>query len=70
MKDGKSYAQRIDLPKGEPEYPVTDDELKNKFMSLATDLVSDERAERIWKAVMNIEALDDLSEFTALLRAE
>jgi 2-methylcitrate dehydratase PrpD len=70
MKDGKSYSQRIDLPKGEPEYPVTDDELKKKFMSLATDLVSDNRAEQIWEVVMNIEVLGDLSEFTALLRAK
>jgi len=58
------------VEKTEPEFPVSDDELKNKFMSLATDLVSDKRAEGIWEMGMNIEALDDLSEFTAMLRAE
>ena len=62
--------KRIELPKGEPEFPVTDDERKNKFMSLAKDLVSDERADRIWEMGMCIKEMDDLAEFTTLLRAE
>ncbi len=65
--DGTVYSERVDLPKGEPEFPVTDQELKNKFMSLSCDLVSAERAEKIWDVGMRIDELDDVNEFTALL---
>lgn len=65
--DGKVFSKRVDLPKGEPEFPVTDQELKNKFMSLAGDLVSAARAEKIWETGMRIDELDDVGEFTALL---
>ena len=33
--DGICRTERIDVPKGEPENPLSDDELKEKFMSLA-----------------------------------
>jgi 2-methylcitrate dehydratase PrpD len=65
--DGTVYSERVDLPKGEPEFPVTDEELKDKFMSLSTDLVSSEQAETIWETGMRIDELKDVGEFTALL---
>jgi len=34
--DGKEFTQRVDYPKGEPENPLTDDELRHKFVSLVT----------------------------------
>lgn len=34
-KDGRSYTERIDFPKGEPENPLSDIELEEKFISLA-----------------------------------
>lgn len=34
-KDDKSYTERVDFPKGEPENPLSDIELEEKFMSLA-----------------------------------
>lgn len=33
--DGKHYSQRVDYPKGEPENPLTDKDLEEKFISLA-----------------------------------
>src|SRR5690606_5641480 len=33
-KEGQVVTQRIDYPKGEPENPISDDELKEKFISL------------------------------------
>lgn len=35
MKDGYIHSHRIDYPKGEPENPLTDEELVQKFNSLA-----------------------------------
>lgn len=34
--DGKIYRERVDLPKGEPENPVTDKEIIKKFKELAS----------------------------------
>jgi len=36
LTDGSTYSHRVDYPKGEPENPLTDEELNDKFMSLAT----------------------------------
>src|SRR5690606_25240829 len=33
-KDGQVATERVDYPKGEPENPISDDELKEKFISL------------------------------------
>lgn len=35
MKDGIVYSQQVDYPKGEPENPISEEELEQKFMSLA-----------------------------------
>lgn len=35
MKDGTTLSRRVDYPKGEPENPLTDEELEAKFVSLA-----------------------------------
>jgi hypothetical protein len=56
--------------KGEPEDPVSDEQLRRKFDSLATDAVSVERAERIWQTALRLEELKSLSELAGLLRTE
>jgi 2-methylcitrate dehydratase PrpD len=68
-KDGRVLSARRDLPKGEPEYAISDLELKDKFMSLATDCVSPERAEAIWSAVFALDEMNKLSNLTVLLQA-
>ena len=66
-RDGRLLSARRDLPKGEPEHPLSDDELKQKYVSLATDAVSAERAEAIWAAVSKLDDIDDVAMLTALL---
>ncbi|HSR11326.1 MAG TPA: MmgE/PrpD family protein [Thermodesulfobacteriota bacterium] len=68
-KDGRVLSARRDLMKGEPEYPVSDSELKRKFMSLAQDAVSPKRAEEIWEMVFRLEELKSVSPLMNLLRA-
>lgn len=36
LYDGTKLTYQVDYPKGEPENPLTDEELENKFISLAT----------------------------------
>lgn len=68
-KDGKVYSARYDLPKGEPEVPITDSELEEKFISLATDTISKKAARGIIDIVWNLEHLKDVKELMPLLKA-
>lgn len=69
-RDGRVFAERRDLPKGEPEYPCSLNDMREKFLSLASDTVTVERAEEIWKTIMRLEELPDIRELTALLVAD
>jgi 2-methylcitrate dehydratase PrpD len=69
-KDGKVLSARRDIMKGEPEYPLSDGELKQKFNSLAADAVSPDRAEQLWRAIFQLEESPSVSELTRLLRAQ
>ena len=66
--DGRLLTTRRDLMKGEPEDPVSDPELKRKFTSLATDAVSADRAEEIWRTVFRLEEMKSVSPLVNLLR--
>jgi len=54
-KTGKKIVERIDFPKGEPENPITDEELKRKFMELASYSLSQEYIKKIIEIVADIE---------------
>lgn len=59
MDDGTIIKQRVDFPKGEPENPLTQQELEEKFRSLAifgrlTKEECDEVIEEIWKEDLEI----------------
>jgi 2-methylcitrate dehydratase PrpD len=69
-KDGRLLSARRDIMKGEPEYPVSDEELKRKFVSLATDAISADRAEQLWQVIFRLEELKTLSELARLLRVD
>jgi hypothetical protein len=53
--------------KGEPEHPISDDELKFKFMSLATDCLDKEQAKDLWNAIYDLENLGSIGDLTKLL---
>lgn len=68
MKDGRSFSSRRDLPKGEPEHPLSDAEIKEKFMDLACDSVSAAQAEKIYQMVLDFENIEDVQSLSRLLR--
>jgi len=65
---GETYSRRVDLPKGEPEDPMSPAELERKFEILGSTQYSSGRLEEIKKAVADFENLTDVSEFTKLLQ--
>lgn len=65
--DGRLLIARWDLMKGEPEHPVSDDELKFKFMSLATDCLDKGQADDLWNTISDLENINSITDLTKLL---
>jgi 2-methylcitrate dehydratase PrpD len=68
-RDGRALTARRDLPAGEPEHPLSDGELKTKFLSLACDALPVEHAEAVWDAIFALDDMDNVSALTGLLRS-
>jgi 2-methylcitrate dehydratase PrpD len=67
-KDGKQYTVRVDHPKGDPENPVTDDELIDKFSLLSSATISKDKMNKIIDTALRLDKLTDINELASLLR--
>lgn len=65
-KDGRVFKEFTKFAKGDPENPMSDEECRNKFMSLATMSISESRAAEIYDTVMRLDELGDIHELTRL----
>lgn len=66
-REGQTVSQRVDYPKGEPENPMTHDELVDKYRILAGKVFSEDRVERILRGAEGLEDLADCNALTTLL---
>ncbi len=64
--DGKEYSKKIAYPLGHNRNPMNDVDIEKKFRSLALRWMSEANAERILKALWNLENCTDISEIMAL----
>ncbi len=60
-QDGKSLKGSSDYPKGDPENPLEERDVIEKFRDLTKGLLSDSTAEAIVERVMSLEDIDDVS---------
>lgn len=67
LKDGRRILEREYYPKGSYKNPLTDDELKSKFLNLATTTLPEEQARRIINTIDRLEELRNISELTSIL---
>lgn len=67
LKDGKHFKYRQDIPKGEPEFPISNQELKGKFIDLATDSISEKDALTLWEIIINLEDEDNLNRINRII---
>ena len=67
-KDGRVLTRDVPLAKGEPENPMTWEESIAKFTSLAHETLGPSGAQRVVEAVRDIERVEELSQFTEVLR--
>ncbi|MFC1964728.1 MmgE/PrpD family protein [Chloroflexota bacterium] len=61
---GKVYKTQMEDCKGDPQKPMTQEEIEGKFRSMARRVISDKQAERIIDIINNLDELDNIKELT------
>ncbi|UCD75209.1 MAG: MmgE/PrpD family protein, partial [Phycisphaerales bacterium] len=69
LNDGKSYQQRVDVPKGDPRDPMTEDEIAVKFNALGASVVGQANCDALRELIMNMENEAKLDRFFGLMTA-
>jgi 2-methylcitrate dehydratase len=64
--DGKSYSTRVDVPKGDPRDPMTEEEIAVKFTALGGDVIGKDQCAKLRQCIMNLEKMGKLDELLAL----
>jgi 2-methylcitrate dehydratase PrpD len=67
MKDGAIYSSQVDYAKGSLENPMTEEERKDKFRSLASETLPSGKMASVISMVERLEELEDISELCASL---
>jgi 2-methylcitrate dehydratase PrpD len=63
---GDEYVSQVDYPKGSIENPMSDDELRAKFESLAGPVLGEKRANALAEQVRNVESCGNIAELMKL----
>jgi 2-methylcitrate dehydratase PrpD len=67
--DGRSYSARVDIPRGDPALPLTDDELLAKYRDCAHAQLRPDGIERSVGLVLGLERVADIGTLMAALRS-
>ncbi len=67
--DGRTIERTVPYPKGEPENPMTWDEMQAKFTEWSAPVIGAERAAQVIESVASLQSLSSMSELTANLGA-
>jgi len=62
LSNGAEYACRVDTPKGDPQNPMTEDELSMKFKDCARMSLPQIEIEKVLEMLGKLESLDNISE--------
>jgi len=68
MDDGKKYQYIKEFPVGSPQYPLNEEEVKDKFRSNTRTILDHKRVEDIIKVALNLEDTDSICKLMTLLR--
>ena len=68
LKDGKTLEKYIESPRGHyPENPVDEDKIREKFMMLATQVISPEKADEIRRMIQDLDQLRNIGDLANLM---
>jgi 2-methylcitrate dehydratase len=66
-KQGKTYKERADYPKGDTRDPMTDEELENKFRGMASVFMNETQVKETITAVNNVDKVKNIGDLMRLL---
>ncbi|MBI2935860.1 MAG: MmgE/PrpD family protein [Chloroflexi bacterium] len=66
-RDGRTFRSEIQFPKGDPENALTWDEMKEKFVTLSSPVISKKQQREVIAAVESLEGMRDVRELATLL---
>ena len=64
--DGKSFATRVDVPKGDPRDPMTAEEIGVKFHALGDSVIGRAACDKLAAAILGLEKLSNVRDLTGL----
>jgi 2-methylcitrate dehydratase PrpD len=67
MTDGRSYSARVDIPRGDPALPLTDDELVAKYRDCGRSQLRPDDLEHSVDVVLGLEKVTDIGALMAAL---
>ncbi len=56
---GKSYATRVNVLKGDPRDPMTEEEIAVKFTALGGDVIGKDQCKKLQGVIMNMESAEN-----------
>lgn len=68
VKNGKTFSYRVDYPKGDPENPMSDRELEEKFLDITEEPLGKGRSSILLERLWSIDEIENLRELSELLR--
>jgi len=60
-KQGAVYRQRVEYPKGDPRNPMTDQEIEDKFRSMAEKFMTESQIKKVISTVFRLEKLETVN---------
>jgi 2-methylcitrate dehydratase len=63
---GASFSKRVDVPKGDPRDPMTEEEIGVKFHALGDEVIGKARCDELARAIMSMETLKKASAIAEL----
>ncbi|MFB3885862.1 MAG: MmgE/PrpD family protein [Thermodesulfobacteriota bacterium] len=70
LSNNKTYTAAVDKPRGHPKYPLSVEEVKDKFRSCAGVLLPGNEAEEVLGAIFEMDKLRDINSITNAFRRE
>jgi len=67
LKSGEKFTLRVDYPRGHARNPMTDQEIIDKFKSMASAYMTEEEMEKLVEKVFELEKLEDIGRVTGLM---
>ena len=68
MKDGTVYHNRLDKPKGDPDNPLTQEELEKKFIQATKSFLKAPNVDLLIKKIRDLDSVANIGEIMALTR--